>query len=467
MNAISRDKGLKRRRRNHEIQFLAPAIEILEAPAGPMPWISAWVLVVIAALALLWSTIGRVDIMATAPGRIIPTDKVKPVQPASGGRVARYHVRDGDIVRGGDTLVELDTNEHLIELEKAQGDLRSLRSDVKRLNAALELGTRDVSTFLQSPAADGLLPEHQALLSSIVAHQAARLKRLRAQLDETDANVAASTEQIMRSTAILPLIVERLENISQLVDRQIVARPLLLELRQKRIETESDIRMQQNRIEQLAQTSIQLREQIQETMLEYSKSLLTELNTARAQIRVSEQAVANLHRKISESRIAAPVDGVVYQSQINAINSVVQPAQVIMQIVPADESLIMEAALDSKDVGFVEVGQRAEVKLDAYPFTQYGLLEGRVTAVSADSVLTQTQPTDPSSKPSGEDTQRRPIYAVRISLSPAKGVFKNGVPYELKPGMSGSVDIRTGDRRLIQYIFSPLQTTLRNAGGER
>lgn len=469
MSAIVRANGRNRRRRDYELQFLAPALEALETPAGPMPWITAWLLAAIAVVALAWSSFGTVDILAVAQGRVVPSGKSKLVQSVTGGKVEAFFVRDGDMVRAGDLLVLLDANESKIELQRSLLEQRNSKSDIRRIEAALSLEAPAVTEFLKSPEGFELIPEHQALLRSLVSQQAAKLDRLKAQRAELLTNVEATAEQISRLKAILPLVVGRIEAITDLVNRKIVALPVLLELEQKRIETESDIRLQENKLIQLNHSLAQIEEQTRETVSDYRKTLLTELNTARSQLRGVEQSVATLSRRVSEARIVAPVDGVIYQSTINAIGAVVQPAQAMMQIVPAQETLIVEASLESKDVGFVEVGHEAEVKIDAYPFTQYGTIKGRVLEVSADSAIMPAAAPEPgaSSKPSQDEASRRQVYLVRVGIGSSQGRFQNGFAYELRPGMSSAVDIRTGDRTLLQYIFSPLQTKVRNAARER
>jgi len=469
MGAIVRSGGLKRKRRDYELQFLAPALETLETPAGPLPWATAWLLMIIAICAIAWSSLSSVDVLAIAQGRVIPSGKSKPVQSLAGGKVEAFFVRDGDVVHAGDLLVVLDATESQIELERSRLELLSYESDVTRIDAALKLEPSDLAKFIEGPGAIGLIPEHHGLLFSLVNQQAAKLRRLQAQKSETVANVDATNEQIERLTAILPLIMGRISSISELVDRKIIALPVLLELQQKRIETESDIRLQNNKLIQLGFSISQIEEQAQEVFSDYRKTLLTELNQVRGQMRGINQSIATLNRRISESRIVAPVDGVVYQSLINSVGVVAQPAQAMMQIVPAQETLIIEALLESKDVGFVVVGQDAEVKIDAYPFTQYGTIKGRVLEVSADSSAMSAAPSEQSSggRSPQDDIARRQVYSVRVEIGSAHGQFLNGAPYELKPGMTSSVDIRTGDRKLIQYIFSPLQTKVSNAARER
>lgn len=467
MSLITRSQGVKRKRRNHELQFLAPALETLETPAGPMPWVSAWLLVALALVALAWSSVGDIDILANAQGRIIPSSKVKPVQSLSGGKVEAFYVRDGDMVSAGDLLFLLDTREPSIELERARAEMANLQSDLRRIEAALALGAEQISSFLEGPDSKAISLDHKALLFSLVGQQTAKLARFEAQKSETLTNIEGAREQIARLEALLPLVVERINGISSLVDRQIVARPTLIEQQQKRIEIESDIRLQHNRIVQLNQNRLQIEEQVRETIADYRKTLLTEMNSARSQLRGYEQSASTLARRINEGRITAPVDGVVYQSLINAAGVVVQPAQIMMQIVPVQESLIVEVSLESKDVGFVKVGQESEVKVDAYPFTQYGLLKGKVLEISADSSVMALPNSESNNKVTSEDANRRQAYSVRIDVGQARGVFPNGSTYELRPGMTASAEIRTGDRKLIQYIFSPLQTKLRNAGHER
>lgn len=460
-----KSKGIVRRRRAEELEFLPPALEILETPASPIPWSTAWILCFIGLSAIVWAWFGKVDIVATAPGRFIPSGKSKPIQSFAPAKVLSLHVRDGQGVKAGDVLVAMDTSEAAAELRRMSDEKVSLVSDIQRLEAALDEDIERVGSVLGAIRAEKILPEHRSLLKSQIDLHAAKLARLTAQHAEIEANVAGSLEQIRRINEIIPLITQRMESVAFLVARELMPKHMLLEVREKLISNQSDLVLQRNRIEQLKEQRKQIDAQRNELIAEYRRSALAELNNLRSSLRGVNQAITIAEKKIDDGRLRAPVDGVVYQLAANAAGAVFQPAQVIMVIVPENETLEIEAALDSKDVGFVDEGQQAEIKVDAFPFTRHGMLKAQVVTVSADSAAAPRQQFNDGNQT--QEEARRQSYTVRLKLLDSENIVPQSTMQALKPGMTVAAEIKTGQRRLIEYVFSPLRGKLSEAARER
>lgn len=459
----------RQKRRSHELQFLPPALEILETPALPLPWAGSWAIVIIAVAALLWGTLGFVDIVATAQGRIVPSGRSQPIQGVTAGKVERIHVVEGQEVAAGDVLIEFDTRESRAELERMVAERRSFLSDIERITAALAIEKDSLDGELHKALdLESMKPEHAELLQSQISGHIAKLKRVEAQIQENSVSIQMTRQAHAKLTKIRPLVQERVTALEPLVRRGLSPKPSLLEQRQRLIEVAADIKSQTAKLEQLTFVGLQLNQQYEELIAEYRRTLLVELLNVHAHLRGADQMIAVLNKKLDDGVIRAPVGGYVYQLSVTTPGAALQPGGVAMIIVPKDVPVEIEAVLEGKDSGFVAVGQKVEVKIDAYPFTQHGLLEGRVALISADSSAVNLGGMTPdNSKASADEQFRRQGYTIRVELESNSGVFLSGTPYLLKPGMSAIAEIKTGQRRLIQYIFSPLQTKVQEAARER
>jgi hemolysin D len=192
--------------------------------------------------------------------------------------------------------------------------------------------------------------------------------------------------------------------------------------------------------------------QIDSLATEFRRTALELLATSRQQISLSGSETVKSRQRDALTRLTAPIDGVVQQLVVHTAGGVVQTAQVLMVIVPLEDHVEIEAWVENKDVGFVKQGQRAAVKVDAFPYTRFGLLEGKVGLVSSDAV---------------QDEKRGPIFQARITVPARELVLNDASKVALSPGMAVTADIATGRRSLISYFLSPLQALTSESLRER
>jgi hemolysin D len=450
------------RRRATEIAFLPAALEIVEAPPSPIGRTIAYSIIAIFVFVLAWSSFGTVDIVAVAPGKIIPSDRTKTIQPLEIGVVRAIRVQDGQSVKAGDVLVELDPTVNNATLDQSKRDFVGARLTAARVRAALTSADDPLSAF--SAPADfppEMVQMHRQFLVSQTSEQKAKLAAIDGQVAQRRAErttIHASIEKL--KTALEPLG-QRVEVRKQLFDKQLGSKLTYLSDLQELVSHQQEIVVQQSRFNEADAAIGALLEMRARTAAEYQRMLYEELDKTEQKVAALAQEVVKAETRTKMQTLKAPVDGVVQQLAIHTVGGVVTPAQPLMIVVPAESQLEIDAMISNRDIGFVEPGQEAAIKVDTFNFTRYGLLHGAVLGVSQDAI-TRDKPQDrtnesargseaSSSEPRGQEL----IYSARISVD-RNQMQIDEKRVKLAPGMAVTVEIKTGTRRIISYLFSPL-----------
>lgn len=448
---MSRTDPSARGRNRDELAFLPAALEVIETPPSPAGRAIALSIVAILGGAALWASLGSIDIVAVAPGRIIPTGRTKVVQPLEAGVVRAIHVRDGQRVREGEALIDLDPTVSDAELGRLSGDLLAVQLDVARLRGALAPDAA-VEAFRPPPEATKAQVEMQrGLLENQVAEQQAKLAAIDRQQAQKEAEKATLSTMIDKLEATIPLLEHRVAVRRHLADREIGSRLQYLADLQELTNHQQEVRVLRSRITEAEAAIAAIRETRVRAVAEYSRGVFDELARAEQKAAGLHQEVVKAGQKTRQQQLVAPVDGTVHQLAIHTVGGVVTPAQPLLAIVPADSQLEIEAVVPNRNVGFLRKGQAAQIKIDAFNFTRYGLAGGTVLGLSSDAVSR-----DGASARDGK-TEKGPEleYVARISLDRSAMNTEDG-PVELTPGMTVSVEIRTGERSLMDYLLSPI-----------
>lgn len=452
------------RRRELELEFLPAALEIVETPPSPVGRAIAAIIITVFCVAIVWASIGKIDIIATAQGRIVPSGRSKVIQPFATGVIRAIHVTDGQYVHAGDPLIELDPTMDHAEQAHIQSDLTAAKLDVARLQAALS-DAPDPSTVFDPPdGADAALVanERQLLINEAVA-QRAKLAALDRQAAAKTAERDTAQATIDKISAVIPLQQQRVDVRKYLFDSGLGSKLLYLEEDQELVTNQKELDVQKSRMDEAEQSVQTLIEQRAQAVAEYRQRLSDELVKAAAKVDELTQDVIRAARKTGLQRLTAPVDGVVQQLAVHTIGGVVTPAQPLLVVVPADSHLEVEAMVSNRDIGFVHAGQHADIKIDTFSFTRYGLLHGDVESVSTDAVTADRRDETPNARGTNLDKgststdtgAKEPAYAARVSLDrTAMQIDDRRV--NLTPGMAVNVEIKTGSRRIISYLLSPL-----------
>ena len=467
-----------------EREFLPAALEIIETPASPASRLIAGLIVLFLFIAIAWATFGHVDIIATAPGKIIPTGRSKVIQPLEIGVVRAVHVQDGQAVKAGDVLVELDPTTTEADRDRLASDLATAKLDAARLRASLDPGADPTSDPLakfdppqEAPAAQ--IETAKQFVINQVGEYRAKLAALDRQRTQNEANRSAVAAMVEKLSVAIPLLQQQADARKYLYDKQVGSKLTWLQVEQDLEEHQQELKVQQGRLKEAEATLAGTIQQRLEAEGEYHRTLLDSLTQAEQKSRDLAQQLIQAEQRMNQQTLTAPVDGVVQQIAIHTVGGVVTPAEALMVIVPADSHLEIEAMVSNRDIGFVHEGEAAEIKVDTFNFTRYGLLHGKVLNVSEDAIIRDKPSSNNngsnegdgsgSGAPSGSGdagTGQDLIYSARVSLDKTQMAVEDRM-VNLAPGMAVTVEIKTGRRRVIDYLLSPLTRYKQEALRER
>jgi hemolysin D len=391
--------------------------------------------------AVIWASFGHIDIVATARGKIVDSGHSKVIQSAETATVKRIHVSDGQAVRAGDVLIELDATAYDADRQRIAADLMTARLQAVRGRTMLiAMETGRIQTLPAIFSTPDRMTREQALLAGQYAEYRARLARIDVEITRREAELSGAQEMVRKLEKTVPIARQRAEDYRSLVDQNFMSKHGLLDKEQSRIEQEGDLATQRSRLRELGASVQEAKSQKTSLEAETRRSLLDGVHDAEQKTTSLEQELVKAETRERLMVLKAPVAGTVQQLAVYTEGGVVTPAQPLMIVVPREQMLEVEAFLENKDVGFINPGQITAVKVDTFPYTRYGTIEGEVTHVSSDAI---------------NDDKKGLVYATRIRLRTAFMAIE-GKAINLTPGMAVTVEVRTGARRLIEYFLSPL-----------
>ena len=421
-----------------EVAFLPAALSLQETPVHPAPRRFAYLLMGLFVLALLWACIGEVDIVAVAPGRIIVSDRTKIIQPLEASVVKAVLVKDGDKVLAGQVLVELDPTMAAADSVSVQSQLKAASSEAARTQTLLKLLSKPELT-------DNALPGAQ--LQSEWQDIRAKLAKLDAEGQRKQAEIATVQASIAKLEATLPLSQSREADYSKLVSQGFISGHATQDKTRERIELERDLATQHARLleaqaglAESRQTKAAFRAETQRTLNDRYAQAATQVS----QLNANQNKAVQRER---QTQLTAPVAGTVQQLAIHSVGGVVTSAQTLMVIVPDtghEETVTAEVSIANQDIGFVNAGQTAEVKFETFSYTKYGTVHASVSNVSADAVI-----------PIAPEDKRGSYYPAALQLN-QREMLVDGKRVKLSPGMNITAEIKTGRRRIIEYLLSPV-----------
>lgn len=450
------------RRAKDELAFLPASLEIMETPPSPLGRGIAVTVAGVFCLALAWASLGQIDIVASAPGKIVPTGRTKVVQPFETGVVRAIHVRDGQSVKLGDALIELDSTMNEAERNHLRSDLIAAQLDAARLRAALSDGTDPLAEFHPpSDASLALISTQQQFLIDQTAEHRAKLAALDRQKAQKEAELATITATIGKFEQAIPILQQRVDIRKTLFDHNTGSKVNYLEILQALVGQQQDLVIEKSRFREADAALAAITETRAQAESEYRRTLSSELVEAERKVAGLSQDLVRAEQRTKLQLLIAPVDGVVQQLAVHTVGGVVTPAQSLLVVVPQDSHLEIEAMVSNRDIGFVSPGQDAEIKVDTFNFTRYGLLHGRVLSISTDAITrdrrdeTSREASSGTDKSTSEPKGQELVYAARVALDRTQMQIE-GKSVPLGPGMAVTVEIKTGTRRIISYLLSPL-----------
>jgi hemolysin D len=425
--------------------FLPPALEVMEKPPHPLPRVLLFVIGAICLFGLLWAILGKVDVITVAEGKIIPNGQVKAIQSYDRGVVSRIMVLEGQLVAAGRPLIELDRTQTSAEEARLLAESLFAADKQTRRLILVELLARPAGEIItaeeiQSHPKLGGDREKGRQLGEEYTTVMAQWRTLEAQLEERRAEWAGSQEVIKQLSATLPLIEQRLAAYENLYEKQLVGINEYLALKDDRLRQFHGLEAEKSRAVQLAAAIRSMERQIEARKAQSRSELLNELDDLNRQNEALRQELDKVRDLSPKQILYSPVQGTVKNLVTHTVGGVVEPAQVLMELVPLGERLEVEAFVSNQDIGYVRAGQRAEVKIATFPFTKYGVIEATVDQVAEDATV---------------DEKLGLIYRTRLLL--AKNSLRvNGRETPVLPGMAVTAEIATDQRRLIEFFLAPL-----------
>lgn len=458
--------------------FLPAALEILETPPSPIRIAFMWFICALAAGTLIWTWFGTFDIVATAQGKIQPTGRVRLIQSLETGRTVSVAVHNGMAVAGGAVLVELDDTEILAEERAALSSLEAFRAEAQRRQSFLNTVSGWLDTDLWAdrnpvetslirvdPAASSDIDlREQKVLSADLNELASALTNYGAQRRQRQAEIDSLTQTISAQSELVQTLHERVNMRSALIQSSAGSRALVIDALQQQQEATATLTSQKG---QLGTAKAAFEVATTEGLKLVHTSIAdnaTKLSEAGRHVDELKQQYIKAHKRRQSMKIVSPIAGTVQLSSITTVGQVVTAGAELMRIVPADDQIEIEAYLPNRDAGFVITGQPAVIKVEAYPFTRFGVIEGRVTNLTTDAVpepdaaqLESTAAKEPHATVPTGNVQRVQNLVFPITVKPDQtNIAVNGRMMPLTPGMAVTVEIKTGKRRILEYLFSPL-----------
>jgi len=433
-----------------EIAFLPAALSLQETPVHPAPRRFAYGLMILFVLALVWSYFGQVDIVAVAPGRIIVSERTKVIQPLEASVVKKVLVKDGDRVTAGQVLVELDPTMATADIASVQEQLHTQASEVVRTRALLQSLSKQE---LLTPVLSGLeadfaykqgaqaAPSIQAQLQSEWQDIRAKLAKLDAEAVRRQAEMATVKASIAKLEATVPMAQAREADFKKLVDQGYISGHATQDKTRERVELERDLAVQRARLAEVQSTAQETAQAKAAYRTETLRTLSERLAQASSKHSQLQADAAKANQRERQTQLTAPVAGIVQQLAVHSVGSVVTSAQPLMIVVPDSPTVTAEVTIANQDIGFVNAGQTAAVKLETFSYTKYGTVQATVDVVTADAVT---------------DDKKGSYYPAILTLS-QKDMLIDGKRIPLSPGMNITAEIKTGQRRIIEYLLSPVQ----------
>ena len=442
--------------------FSPSLLRIQEKPPAPLAGWMVRVLGALLAALLLWAAFGRLDIVAVADGKLVPSSYLKIVQPAEQGIVKAILVKEGEKVGAGQVLIRMDSVLADADAKAIEAEYDNKRLALRRIEA--QLAGRALARERGDP------PE---LLAQVSAQQAANVRAFenavaqeRSLLEKARHDLAAAEATKAKLEQVLPHYVEQEKAFEKLTRDGFAGRIMYTDKQRERIEKEQDLRSQQSMIAASRALIEQSEQKMAQLGADYRRQLQTERVEVAAQLDRATQERAKLSHRQALLELRAPHPGIVKDLATHTAGTVAAPGTILMTLVPEGDPLVAEVWVSNQDVGFVRPGQGAKLKLAAFQFQKYGLLEGRVLHVNADATEAPS-PNTRSDALTGRDRPMGPLAFRALVELASQDLQTDGRRYALQPGMQVVGEIHLGTRSILEYLLSPIQKAFHEAGRER
>ena len=409
-------------------------------------WIAGLLLIV----ALTWANYAVLEEVTTGEGKAIPSSKIQTIQNLEGGIVAEIFVREGQVVNKGDTLLRLDSTRFRSNQEESEVDRLALLAQIERLTAEAEGKPLTLSQEIiqQSPQ---LAEDERALYESRQQRLHSEQRTLREQLIQKQQEQAEFRAKQQQYRSSLALIQQELNMSTPLVASGAISAVEVLRLRRSLVEVRGALDATTLALPRAEAAANEMQSRIEQSELAFRAEAFKNLNEARTQWQKITASGVAIQDRVSRTTVTSPVKGIIKQLKINTIGGVVQPGSDMLEIVPLEDNLLIEARVRPQDVAFLHPGQKAMVKFNAYDYTIYGGLKANLELISADTII---------------DKDGRSFYLIQVRTD-KNHLGSDEQPLLIIPGMVATVDIITGKKSVLDYLLKPVLKARAEALRER
>ena len=462
--AVVKPTGRSRQLTAMEREFLPPLLEIQESPPSPLKRLVLLTIVGLVVALIVWASVGKMSIVATAPGKFIPEGRVKTLQPLEASIVKSIHVREGQHVDSGDLLLELDPTLSAADMNASADKLAFNQLEQARLVAEL---THKTPLYASAGQAPGRLALEERIRQAREQAHAAKLAGAQAAVEEKAAALAAAQATLQKYHELTGIAEEREASARPLVETGAIARIDYLQLKEDLAKNRNDFASQQETVQQARAAILEADRALEQVRRDRVADIYKDLDdrvTSEPELNGGAQKSRELY---SLKWLRAPVSGYVQKVDVTTIGQVVSAAQSLVTIVPDGTPLIVEATATNQDIGYLKVGQPVEIKVDTFPFQKYGSLKGTLEWISPDAEDRDGASTDSdtrsgtaeakSDKNKDSATANNAGYVYKIRVRTEQSQFRvNGETRPLQAGMTVQADITTDKRRVIDFFLSPV-----------
>lgn len=442
----SKIKGMN----EHEKEFLPAVLAVTETPPSHAARLLTYVIISMFSVLVLWSILGKIDIIATSQGKLIPASNIKTIQTLTDSEIEEIYVQEGQYVKAGDDLIKFNQTEVQANISRVKNEMEALEIAIARLQALLTDSPEQNFTY-NNKINEYLVKMHSNLLKSQMTEKSAKLEVLQGQINKAMKEQDTIQADVNRLNKILPSVEERISKKKILVDKQLIARLTFLEQEEELTNLQEQRNVQIKKMAETEENIEYLKKEKRQYLAEFDNNLMKELTESSEKLKSYQQELVKYEEALKRTVVKAPLSGYVQQLVYHTKGGVVETAKPIMNIVPEDYKLEADVMILNKDIGFVQPEQDVEIKIDSFPFTKYGTIKGKVRNISGDAI---------------KDEKLGLVYSARLTLLDNK-ITADGNVVPLKVGMGVTSEIKTGKRRVIEYLLSPVMKYLNESMRER
>jgi hemolysin D len=415
-------------------RFKPHLAEIEENPVSPMGRKILWSIIIFMLIAVAWMFIGKTDVVVSARSEVVPVGNVKVLQALSGGSIKKIYVKEGDAIKKGAPLIEIDPTVEESNIESKKQNLMILDLEIKKLQSLID------GTPFSMP--EGIDPAIAILISGMhiseKSSQESQRLRIQQQIDQIQEQIRATEVDQQQANEMYKMGLSEEKRMRKVLD--IIAKNDYYRVQKENARYKKDAQRKSYEIMQLQDKLNELNTQILNISQDFKSRLYEQLTKKTKELVALKSEIETVSFKKQKQVITSPVDGVVAKLAVNTIGGVVSPAEKLLTIIPKDAPMQLKAIVENRDIGFVKDGMKAVIKVDTFDYQKYGFIDATVEKISPNAI---------------KDEKLGLIY--EVYLKPEKNFLEvEGENRYLTPGMSATAELKVGERRIIEFFIYPL-----------